>query len=203
MSENRNTEHYYTKDPASAHNEMRHEETVMGKKIVFITDNGVFSKAGLDAGTRLLIEASMDCGGSVLDMGCGWGAVGITLLMCGVTDDVTFTDINERAADLCRHNLELNRLSGHSVHCGAGFEKVPGKFGHILLNPPIHAGKKVIYDLFREAKEHLLPGGTIRVVMMTHQGADSAKKELESIYGDCRIISRGSGYKVLLSVNGD
>ena len=195
-------DHYYTASPSSPHRETERRTCVNGREFSFITDSGVFSRDGEDPGSALLVKACGDVTGRVLDLGCGWGYVGICLLGTVKGISVCFTDINERAVELCRKNLERNRLQAEKVVSGDGAENLEGTFDHILMNPPIHAGKKVIYRLFGEARDRLNANGTLRVVIMTRQGASSAQQELERLFGNCAVVSRGSGYKVLVSAKG-
>ena len=148
----------------------------------FITDAGVFSRDGLDAGTRVLLEALPPLSGRVLDLGCGWGALGGVLAKKWADVRFVLTDVNERAAALAERNLKLNGLDNFEVVCGDGFSAVEGTFDWIVTNPPIRAGKQVIYALFAEAKNYLAPGGTLALVIRTQQGAKSAERYLRGIY---------------------
>ena len=190
-------DHYYTAQPTSAHEERRLEAELLGEKLVFQTDAGVFSKAGVDAGTRLLLEALPELSGRVLDLGCGWGPVGVALGRRQPELQIVMTDINERAAALARENLRLNGVGNAEVVTGDGFASVVGTFSAVITNPPIRAGKQVIYGLFAEAREHLEPGGCLYIVIRKQQGAPSAIKYLQTIYRDVEIIERGGGYWVL------
>ena len=193
------SEHYYAKNPTVAHDEKEITVDFHGNSLRFTTDAGVFSKGGLDDGSRLLIEDALEIDGRALDLGCGWGAVGVCIASVNQDVKFVFTDVNERAAALTEKNLRKNGVKGCSVVSGDGFSAVTGKFDHILLNPPIRAGKATIYRLFEEAREYLNPEGCLHIVMMTRQGADSARKKLDELFGNCEITSRGSGYKVMVS----
>ena len=190
-------DHYYTQNPTAAHEERRFEVELLGSRLTFRTDSGVFSKAGVDAGTKLLIEALPPLTGRVLDLGCGWGPVGVALGRRDPALKIVCTDINERAAGLTRENLRLNGVTNAEVVSGDGFASVTGTFSAIITNPPIRAGKQVIYGLFAEALAHLEPGGCLYIVIRKQQGAPSAIKYLGGIYHSVEIIARGGGYWVL------
>ncbi|HOW37975.1 MAG TPA: methyltransferase [Candidatus Izemoplasmatales bacterium] len=160
------------------------------------TDNGVFSKSGLDFGTRVLLDAlRLEPGSTVLDMGCGYGPIGIAAARI-FGAKVTMADVNQRAVELARSNAEKYRLDITVVQSD-GFANVSGSFSVILMNPPIRAGKQVIYGLFASAKDHLVEGGRLILVIQKKQGAESALGFLRSLYGTAEIIERKSGYQVI------
>ena len=189
-------DHYYTEIPSSAHDERRVALRALGNELTFITDAGVFSRDGLDRGTEVLLEALPALSGRVLDLGCGWGAVGVALGKRWPGLEIVMTDINSRAVGLARRNLTENGVKATVVQ-GDGFAAVEGKFDAIVTNPPIRAGKAVIYGLFAQARDHLKPGGALYVVIRKQQGAPSALKYLKEIYARAEIVDRGSGFHVL------
>ena len=189
-------DHYYTEIPSSAHDERRVALRALGNELTFITDAGVFSRDGLDRGTEVLLEALPALSGRVLDLGCGWGAVGVALGKRWPGLEIVMTDINSRAVGLARRNLTENGVKATVVQ-GDGFAAVEGKFDAIVTNPPIRAGKAVIYDLFAQARDHLKPGGALYVVIRKQQGAPSALKYLKEIYARAETVGRGSGFHVL------
>ena len=191
------TDHYYAKNPGAAHDERRVIFEILGLKLTCTTDAGVFSRDGLDMGTRILLEALPEASGRVLDLGCGWGPVGVALGKKYPAAELVLTDVNERAAELARRNLRDNGATNARVVCGEGFEAVEGMFDLIALNPPIRAGKAVIYDLFAEAAKRLAPGGALYIVIRKQQGAESAQKYLNTIYRDVERVARDKGYWVL------
>ena len=191
------TEHYYAKNPGAAHDERRVIFEALGLKFQCTTDSGVFSREGLDMGTRILLEALPEISGRALDLGCGWGPVGVALGKAYPEAELLLTDVNERAAELAERNLWENGVRGARVVCGEGFERVEGTFDMIVLNPPIRAGKAVIYDLFASAAARLSAGGEIYIVIRKQQGAESAQKYLKTIYRDVERVARDKGYWVL------
>ena len=189
-------DHYYTAEPQSAHREWQIEVQALGNRLRFTTDAGVFSRDGLDKGTELLLNALPPLAGRVLDLGCGWGAVGVSLAARYPGLDVVMTDINQRAAALARRNLAANGVRAEVAE-GDGFEAVEGPFDAIVTNPPIRAGKAVIYGLFAQARDFLAPGGALYIVIRKQQGAPSALKFLKETYGDAEIVDRGGGFWVI------
>ena len=193
-------DHYYTENPNSAHNEWQISATILGNTLSFTTDAGVFSRDGLDRGTEVMLEALPSLEGRILDLGCGWGPVGAALGKKYPSLDIVMTDINQRAVDLSRRNLSANGVSNAQVVQGDAFENVEGLFDAIITNPPIRAGKAVIYAMFDEARRYLVPGGSLYIVIRKQQGAPSALKYLSSIYASAETIGRGSGFHVIRTV---
>ena len=189
-------DHYYTANPTSAHDERAIEIEALGSRLRFTTDAGVFSRDGLDRGTEVLLNALPPLQGRVLDLGCGWGAVGVALGAKYPALDIVMTDVNARAVELARRNLSANGVKAEAVQ-GDGFEHVAGTFDAIVTNPPIRAGKAVIYGLFADARAHLKPGGALYVVIRKQQGAPSALKYLREIYAQAEVVDRGGGFWVI------
>ena len=189
-------DHYYTENPNSAHDERRIALRALGNDLTFVTDAGVFSRDGLDRGTEVLLEALPPLEGRVLDLGCGWGAVGVALGKRYPALNIVMTDINSRAVELARRNLAENGVTA-AVLQGDGFDAVEGRFNAIVTNPPIRAGKAVIYGLFARARDYLEPDGALYVVIRKQQGAPSALKYLKEIYSRAETVDRASGFHVL------
>lgn len=189
-------DHYYTAHPTSDHDLRRIHVQVLGQDLAFDTDAGLFSRDGLDVGTRALLEALPALSGRILDLGCGWGPVGVAIQKCYPESEVVLTDVNQRAVDTARSNLALNGLSA-SVCQGDGFENVEGDFDWVIANPPIRAGKATIYGMFADAKDRLKPGGHLVIVIRKQQGAPSALKYLRERFGMAEIIARKAGFWVI------
>lgn len=191
------TEHYYTSAPTSEHEERHFNHVFAGRVLRFQTDAGVFSKQHIDPGSELLCSALPDTlSGRVLDMGCGWGAMTILTLAKCPKCEITMADVNERALSLARENLAANRMQAKAI-LSDGFEKVEGEFDAVITNPPIRAGKAVIYKMFEDAKAHLTPGGVLYLVIRKQQGAPSALKFLRELYAKAEVIERGGGYWII------
>ena len=185
-------EFYYSAEPTSAHAEREIEIEALGVRSRCLTDAGVFSRDGLDTGTRAMLELH----GRVLDLGCGWGPVGVTLARKYPECEIVMTDVNHRAVELSRRNLARNGAKAEVVQ-GDGFESVTGMFDFILTNPPIRAGKAVIYRLFAEAKEHLTDDGVLILVIRKQQGAASAQKYLQTLFPTVTLLDRTAGFHTL------
>jgi len=167
--------------------------------LTFVTDSGVFSKNRVDFGTDLLIRSLPPLHGKVLDLGCGYGAAGISLALLNPGAEVWFADINERAVELCRENY-TRLAAGNSARivCSDGFEALNGVlFDIIITNPPVRAGKANLFRLYRGAYEHLAEGGAFYAVIQKKQGMESSANELARLFGNCSDIARKSGYRVL------
>ena len=191
------SEHYYTQKPSAAHNEGRIEVSALGLNLVFDTDAGVFAKSGFDYGSRLLIESLPELHGNVLDLGCGWGPIGVLLAKKYPDIEVLQSDINERAVALTKKNIALNRALNATAIQSDGYGHIEGAFDFIITNPPIRAGKQVIYSLFDGAKAHLKDGGALFIVIRKQHGAPSALKHLQEIYKVVEVIARDKGFWII------
>lgn len=189
-------EQYFAREPGSRSRPQTFRLDWQGRSFNFLTDSGVFSKGELDYGSRVLLLALPErFEGRALDLGCGWGAVGIILAALHPKASVFMVDINERAVSLARENARLNGVQA-SVGQSDGFEQIQGSFDLIAFNPPVRAGKAVIYRLFADAARHLTADGALYVVLRRQQGADSAKKHLLTLYADVETLRRQGGYHV-------
>ena len=195
------TQHYYSQNPDVAHDEQQVIYEVMGHKFTCTTDAGVFCRDGLDMGTRILLESLPEMQGRVLDLGCGWGPVGAAVGKKYPGCTVVLSDVNERAVALARRNLAANGVKNAEFVQGDGYENVQGSFDAILLNPPIRAGKQLIYGLFADAKARLSENGALYIVIRKQQGAESAEKYHKTLYESVERIAREKGYWVLRCAN--
>ena len=194
------TAHYFTDNHNLSENRKDHSFRFSGNLLTFTTDNGVFSKTEIDEGTQILLEAAVqeELHGSVLDLGCGYGVVGIALKSVYPDLQLTAVDINPRAVELTQLNCQKNHVEA-DVFVSDGFAGIASSFDHVLTNPPIRAGKKVIYKMFEDAFDHLNDGGDIYAVIRRKQGAESALKKFEEIFGSCEVVARKKGYWVMRS----
>lgn len=192
-------EHYYSSNPDSAHKPNQFTFTIHGREFVFATDAGVFSKEHIDPGSVILLKHTpLRESRRVVDLGCGYGAIGIVVGALLPHARVFMVDPNSRAVGLANRNARLNRVENAQAYCGEGFEPLPaGDFDLVLTNPPIRAGKEVIYGLFSAARERLVPGGRLVVVIRTNQGARSAEEFLKNTFGNVKELERESGYRLL------
>lgn len=191
-------DHYYTREPASESRPAECAFTYRGIGMTFVTDAGVFSRGEVDNGTRALLEAlPEEMAGEILDLGCGWGVIGISVALKWPEARVTMADVNLRALELARKNAEKNR-AGVTCAESDGMEAFTGKaFDAVITNPPIRAGKQVIYKMFADAAKCLKPGGALYLVIRKQQGAESCLKYLQTLYPRVEKLDRSGGFWVL------
>ena len=187
---------YFTNEKLPS-NVKRTECFVLGKKFTFLTDNGVFSKDGLDFGSRLLLETIPldEVGGKILDMGCGYGVFGIVVgkLTSAYVDMV---DVNLRALHLAERNAKENGVDNVNIFESNVYQNVSSKYSSIITNPPIRAGKQVVYDIVMNAKEYLEKDGKLFLVIRKEQGAKSLIVDLEKIY-NVKVLEKKKGFFIL------
>ena len=192
------SDHYFTPHPTSQHQPASFETHYRGQTLRFETDRGVFSRLELDRGTEALLEALPEgISGRVLDMGCGYGALGVSLGKANPACMLTMADINERAVSLAALNAARNGVPAETMQSD-GFTALQGRaFELIVLNPPIRAGKAVIYRMFADAAASLTAGGALVIVIRKQQGAQSAKTYLQSLFAQVTVADRSAGYWVI------
>ena len=163
---------------------------------IFLSDNGVFSKEHIDFGSRLLVDTFMKSKpqyGSILDIGCGYGYIGITVGKL-LSSNVTLADVNKRALHLSKMNLERNHVTGKIIESNA-YDSIDDRYDYIITNPPVRAGKKVLLDILIGAKDHLNEGGTLWYVLRKDQGAKSIAKELNKHY-KIDLVEKSKGFYI-------
>jgi len=191
--------HYYDLDPSLRSKERVIEFEIKGTKVTLFTDNGVFSKSKLDEGSRIMLDTllPLHLTGKILDIGAGYGPIGLTIAISSNTASVTLADINPRAVALCMKNAEFLGLS-QRVTCLQSdvFSSIEGPFDSIVCNPPIRAGKKVTYAIYEGAYQHLTYGGTFSFVIRKAQGASSASQYVKEVFGNITLLARHKGYHI-------
>jgi len=191
------SEMYYTKDPTSESKPVPCAFPYRGHGLSFMTDAGVFSKGELDDGTRLLLDALPDLYGDVLDLGCGWGAIGVSVAKAYPACHVVMADVNHRALHLSGENLARNGVSAECLESD-GMAALTGRsFDFIITNPPIRAGKQVIYRMFADAAASLNEGGALYLVIRKQQGAESCMKYLKTLFSQVEKVTKSGGFWVL------
>lgn len=190
-------QHYYKDDQKELNNRKEISFRFLSIDYVFMTADNVFSKDRVDFGTTVLLETAIKAGISdrVLDYGCGYGVVGIVLSKMG--HDVFGLDVTDRALNLAQHNNELNKTSLKVAKVTDDLSKYHNSFKTVLLNPPIRAGKEVIYSMFDNSYEFLKHEGVLYVVMKKQHGALSAVKHLETLFDEVVIIKKSKGYYII------
>ncbi|MGG0186281.1 class I SAM-dependent methyltransferase [Bacillus rhizoplanae] len=194
-------DHYFSNDPSSKSDRKQWEYTLRGSRFVFLSDRGVFSKNEVDFGSRLLIEAFQmpDAQGDVLDVGCGYGPIGLSLAKGFQERVVHMVDVNERALGLAKENAANNRIENIQIYQSSVYENVKGQYAAILSNPPIRAGKQVVHEILEKAVEYLVPGGELWIVIQKKQGAPSAMKKLEEVFDFVEVAEKKKGYYIIKS----
>ena len=194
--------HYFINDKNLEENRREISFRFFGLSYTLVTDDGVFSKDGLDYGSRLLLEnvCKSEIEGEILDLGCGYGPIGIVIKRCFPVAHITMVDINERAIELTKLNVERYEMD-NKVLVSDSFNELENKhFNHIILNPPIRAGKEVIYSMFEQASTHLCDDGCLWIVMRKNHGANSAIAKISDIFGNYEVIDKEKGFFVIKSL---
>lgn len=192
------TKMYFAENPDAEHDIHELKVQLLGQKITFLTDAGVFSKKMIDYGSQALLKClDFHKQESVLDVGCGYGTLGLTLVKAKEVE-ATLVDINQRALDLARQNAERNQVLA-TIFQSNLYQNVEGRFHHIISNPPIRAGKQVVHEVITGSYTHLLDGGDLTIVIQKKQGAPSAKAKMEEVFGNCEILKKDKGYYILRS----
>lgn len=187
--------HYFTNDYVKS--EEKYINVIINDiKLKFIVDNGIFSKKGLDFGTRTLLESINlnEIKGDILDFGCGYGPIGIYLKKV-TSANVDMIDVNERALKLAIRNATLNDVKVNVFESNI-YENVDKKYDAIVTNPPIRVGKKMLYEILFGAKEYLKDDGKLWLVINKNQGAKSLAKDLEKDY-DVTIVTKNKGFYII------
>ncbi|MCA0972666.1 class I SAM-dependent methyltransferase [Halobacillus litoralis] len=196
------SEHYYSKQTTTQSEEKSWSFNLRGQPFVFTTDNAVFSKKEVDFGSRLLIDSFTEPSvqGDVLDLGCGYGPIGLSLAKAFPNRELVMVDVNERALQLSRKNAEQNDVRNVTILESDRLQSVRDReFAAVLTNPPIRAGKEVVHAMFQESEAVLQPQGELWVVIQKKQGAPSAKNKMEELFGNVEVVAKQKGYYILKS----
>lgn len=197
------SEHYYAKDPKVKSQPKDWSAQLRGTRLNFKTDAGVFSKGEVDFGSRLLVESFVmpEVEGDVLDVGCGYGPIGLTIAVSFPERHVHMVDVNERALALSKRNAEQNDLPNTTIYSSTALSAVEAVgFAAILTNPPIRAGKDTVFTFYENSFEKLRSGGELWVVIQKKQGAPSSAKRLEEIFGNVETVEKRKGYYILRAI---
>lgn len=188
--------HYFENDPSVKSEEKQIKVKINGQDFTFWVDHGVFSKKGLDFGTRSLLEAisSLSIKGEILDLGCGYGPIGIYLKKTYPTV-VDMIDINQRSLKLAFQNAKENKVNVHIFESDC-YQKVDKKYDFIITNPPIRVGKKILYTILLNAKKYLKKDGKLIFVIHKDQGAKSTLRMLQTEYM-VHVLEKNKGFYVI------
>ena len=193
--------HYYTDNSQLASNPRSFDYYFDNEKFIFTTDNGVFCKENVDYGSYLLIKNTFRqaLGNRLLDLGCGWGPVGIIIKRFNPDIEVTAVDVNSRAVELTNLNAVQNKTLIKACLC-TDILTLNLLFDSIILNPPIRAGKVVIYDLYDKAYHTLRKNGSLYIVIQKKQGASSSVNKLSELFKTVTVLDREGGYWVIQAI---
>ena len=196
--------HYYTKNPDSISQQKHWTYRLKGNTLSFTSDNGVFSKNTVDFGSELLVE-SYDIpeqfqNASLLDIGCGYGTMGLAYGKAYPELSIEMIDVNERVLVLAQENAKKNGIHNVDIHESNLYDSVKkSKYEIIISNPPIRAGKIVVHTILEKAYDYLAENGQLVIVIQKKQGAPSAQKKMEEVFGNCERIQWDKGYWILVS----
>lgn len=189
--------HYFINDKDLKHNKKIIEINLLDTKFKLYTDNGVFSKEHIDYGTKLLLKNFLkeERQGSILDLGCGYGIIGITISL-KTNLDVDMVDINKRAIDLTKENIKINNIEKANCYESNIYENIKNKYNYIITNPPIRAGKETLKNFLLNGKDYLKENGELWFVMRKDHGVKSMIKLLETKY-KVQIIDKSKGFYIV------
>ena len=196
--------HYFQNDPNLASNLQKISFDIGELHMSLWTDNGVFSKSRVDEGSFAFLKVLLPLGlsGKILDLGCGYGTIGLTIAMASPEARVTLADINTRALALCEKNAnELGLSQRVTILLSDIYANIEGQYDSIVVNPPIRAGKRVTYAMYEGAKQRLIDGGSLFIVIRKAQGAPSASKYIENIFGNITLLKKEKGYYIYQAKN--
>ncbi|WP_227938922.1 class I SAM-dependent methyltransferase [Alkalihalobacillus deserti] len=194
------SDHYYTEKPEVDSKERSWTSDLRGMTFSFFSDRGVFSKKEVDFGSKLLTDVFEfpNVTGDILDVGCGYGPIGLAIAKSDSTRVVHMIDVNERALLLSERNAERNQIKNVQIYKSDRLENVSEtSFAAIVTNPPIRAGKQVVHSILEQAYHHLANEGEIWVVIQKKQGAPSAVQKLEELFNNVDIVEKKKGYFII------
>ena len=196
-------EHYFTNNSNLQSKPKLISFEFNNKKFNFKTDIGVFCNDYLDEGSHALMKIliKQDMSGRNLDVGCGYGPIGGIMAYFNPGAQFILIDINTRACALAKENTRALGLNNVEVIESDVYQNVEGTFDNIFINPPIRAGKKVIYKMFEDAKGLLNKNGSLFFVMRKSHGSESAQKFVTSVFGNCTLLKRDKGYYIYQAIN--
>jgi len=190
---------YFTNDPSVASKRRTLSLDIANQHLLFQSDNGVFSKNKIDEGSEIFLRTlePLHLSGNILDLGCGYGPIGLTMAIINKSASVALADVNTRALELCKENAKNLGLSNRvTILQSDVYSNIEGTFDAILINPPIRAGKKVTYAMYEGAYERLNPNGSLYIVIRKAQGAESASEYIKSLFGNVTLLNRKKGYHI-------
>ncbi|MGM5488912.1 MAG: class I SAM-dependent methyltransferase [Nanobdellota archaeon] len=197
------TDHYFSKKQASRPRYQQLTVTLRGVSLTLTTSSGIFSKDHIDKGTLLLIDtATVPQDGTLLDLGCGYGPVGLSIAKAHPKIHVTLTDVNERAVKLARKNARDNNLQNITTIQSDIYDNIDQTFDTILLNPPQTAGKAICQQMIQEAPAHLTGGGSLQIVARHNVGGKTLASIMKEVFGNMDVLAKKGGFRIYRSIKG-
>lgn len=197
--------HYYSEEQHVESNPIDFNYTYEQFSIKLKTDSGVFSKGSIDFGSDLLVRTFLEETEdyeTILDVGCGYGPIGLMIAKVKADSTVRMVDVNKRALELAENNKKINNIENAEISYSDALDQVEDSYHAILTNPPIRAGKDVVNKILDQSFEHLVTNGALFVVIQKKQGMPSAKKRMEGMFGNVEVVKKDKGYYILKSVKG-
>ena len=201
--------HYYDKTPEVESNTSQFSYTHHQTTLLLTTDAGVFSKGKIDFGSDLLVQTFLKAHPpgpkkKVVDVGCGYGPIGLMIAKVAPHDAVTLLDVNQRALALAEKNRIDNQIDNATIMESDGLSNVADQsMNYVVTNPPIRAGKQVVHRILEDAHTKLSNNGMLYVVIQKKQGMPSAKAKMEVIFGNVEVAAKSKGYYILRSTRVD
>ena len=193
--------HYFDSEAPKEITYVEFKADLLGHELTFKSESGIFSVEGIDKGTEVLINfCIIPEKAAVLDLGCGYGAIGVAVAKAHTDCLVECCDINMRAVVLCKKNIVLNDLQNIKAYRSDIFSKVRDRFDVILTNPPFSAGREVCYKFIEDSANFLKPGGSLQLVSLHQKGGRMLEKKMEEVFGNVEVLERKSGYRVYRSL---
>lgn len=192
-------EHYYTEEPKAKYVEHIIRARIKNFDLIFKSASGVFSATEIDSASKLLIEkAELPTHSMILDLGCGYGMLGIVAAKSCPTCYVILTDINKRAVKLAKENILLNRVGNAEARQGDIYESVQdGNFDVILLNPPMAAGRDIVMRMIKQAPNYLNNKGSLQIVANKNKGGKFLFDEMKKLFSKVEVLAKSGGFWVV------
>lgn len=194
-------DHYFSADPSVPFRRAPVRATVWGRELELTSGSGVFARGRLDIGTAILFrETEPPAPGRILDLGCGYGVIGLAVAVCVPGAIVTGVDVNERAVLLARENATALGVSDRFT-AGTPVEIAEdAAYDEIWSNPPIRIGKEALHELLLTWLPRLRPGGRAVMVVGKNLGADSLQRWLAAQGYPTQRLASAKGFRILEAV---
>ncbi|MCL2541878.1 MAG: methyltransferase [Nocardioidaceae bacterium] len=191
-------EHYFSADPSAPFQQMPVTASVWGHELSLVSGSGVFASGRLDIGTSVLFrETDPPTGGRILDLGCGYGVIGLACAVAAPSASITAVDVNRRALLLARENAESLGVADRFSAYEPGEVAADAVFDEIWSNPPIRIGKDALHDLLLTWLPRLDPDGRAVMVVGKNLGADSLQRWLDDRGWPTTRLASAKGFRVL------